>query len=295
MINEKANLKLKIADINFEINGLLKDDRFYKQAKEYATDFDKADFCVNIGITDSDIAMPEGKKLTDRLFDNWYIADSGLYAVCIADEVNNRVLARILCDVEGGVADIAILDIKKHYGMEITACTYNMLEILLHFLIVRYNGFVVHASSIAYKGTGLAFSAESGTGKSTHTALWLKNCPNDTVMLNDDKPIFRYFENDGWYIYGTPWAGTTGLNTNLKVPLKALVFLERSKTNSIRRLASAEVISRFFEAVISPMSDEVTDKILELLGLLIEKSNVCLLKCNMEDEAMETVKKFLYE
>ena len=43
------------------------------------------------------------------------------------------------------------------------------------------------------------------------------------------------------------------------------------------------------------MSDEITDKILELLGLLIEKSNVCLLKCNMENEAMETVKKFLYE
>ena len=46
MINEKANLKLKIADINFEINGLLKDDRFYKQAKEYATILIKSIFAL---------------------------------------------------------------------------------------------------------------------------------------------------------------------------------------------------------------------------------------------------------
>lgn len=294
MTYEKANLQLKVADIKFEIE-TFENDVFYKQARNYAADFDKADFYIKVDVIDGEITPPKGKKLTDRSIENWFLTDEGKYVLLVESDYEERYIASAEVDTTSCKAYVKLLDIKKQYGAEPICFVHNILEMVIHFVIIHYNGFVVHASSIAYKGTGLAFSAESGTGKSTHTALWLKNCPDDTVMLNDDKPIFRYFENDGWYIYGTPWAGTTGLNTNLKVPLKALVFLERSRTNSIRRLASAEVISRFFEAVISPMSDEITDKILELLGLLIEKSNVCLLKCNMENEAMETVKKFLYE
>ena len=290
----KAKLQLKVADIKVEIE-TFENDVFYKQARNYAADFDKADFYINVDVIDGEITPPKGKKLTDRSIENWFLTDDGKYVLLVESDYEERYIASAEVDTTSGRAYVKLLDIKKQYGAEPICFVHNILEMVIHLVVIHYNGFVVHASSIAYKGTGLAFSAESGTGKSTHTALWLKNCPDDTVMLNDDKPIFRYFENDGWYIYGTPWAGTTGLNTNLKVPLKALVFLERSKTNSIRRLASAEVISRFFEAVISPMSDEITDKILELLGLLIEKSNVCLLKCNMENEAMETVKKFLYE
>ena len=289
-----VNIKFTVADMKFEFSGF-SDVLFEEKIKPYITDFEVPDFSIEFLKTTDKIEYPASKKLTDKLLANWYINSNGTYELVYTDFNIDQVILKLTCDIKNAKAKIVLLDVGKLYGIDAECLLCNSLELVLHFIFPHYNGFVVHASSIAYKGTGLAFSAESGTGKSTHTALWLKNCPDDTVMLNDDKPIFRYFENDGWYIYGTPWAGTTGLNTNLKVPLKALVFLERSKTNSIRRLASAEVISRFFEAVISPMSDEVTDKILELLGLLIEKSNVCLLKCNMEDEAMETVKKFLYE
>lgn len=289
-----VNIKFTVADMKFEFSGF-SDVLFEEKIKPYITDFEVPDFSIEFLKTTDKIEYPASKKLTDKLLANWYINSNGTYELVYTDFNIDQVILKLTCDIKNAKAKIVLLDVGKLYGIDAECLLCNSLELVLHFIFPRYNGFVVHASSIAYKGTGLAFSAESGTGKSTHTALWLKNCPNDTVMLNDDKPIFRYFENDGWYIYGTPWAGTTGLNTNLKVPLKALVFLERSRTNSIRRLASAEVISRFFEAVISPMSDEITDKILELLGLLIEKSNVCLLKCNMENEAMETVKKFLYE
>lgn len=293
-MNDREYVKFEIGNINFEFNGLA-DKVFFDNIQPYITKFDKPDFKIEFFKVDERINYPTGKKLTDRINGDWYVGENGKYELVYTDHKINEIIIHITCDISLSNATIELLDVEKMYGIDASCLLFNTMEMLLHFVFPHYNGFVVHASSIAYKGTGLAFSAESGTGKSTHTALWLKNCPDDTVMLNDDKPIFRYFENDGWYIYGTPWAGTTGLNTNLKVPLKALVFLERSKTNSIRRLASAEVISRFFEAVISPMSDEITDKILELLGLLIEKSNVCLLKCNMENEAMETVKKFLYE
>ncbi len=291
---DKSRFKIRVADINFEIDGF-KDDHFYNQSQTYIAEFDKADFSINMQLSEEKIENPNGKKLTDKYMGNWYLDDKGVYICIITDDVDGDILAKVAIDMSKKCANAVVLNAKTLFDIDMRCCTYNLFEMILHFVIFHYNGLVFHASSIAHNGEGVAFSALSGTGKSTHTALWLKNHPENTVMINDDKPILRYFENDGWYIYGTPWAGTTGINTNLKVPLKALVFLERCEINSIRQLSAAEVIVRFFEAVISPMSDEVTDKMLELLGLLIEKSRVCLLKCNMEDEAMETVRKFLYE
>lgn len=59
----------------------------------------------------------------------------------------------------------------------------------------NYNVFLMHASIIEADGNAYAFTAKSGVGKSTHTALWLKNIPHARV-LNGDKPLLRV-ETDG--------------------------------------------------------------------------------------------------
>ena len=50
--------------------------------------------------------------------------------------------------------------------------------------------------------------------------------------MNDDKPFVRISE-DGAKIYGTPYCGKEGLNTNISVPLRAVCILERSEKNRI--------------------------------------------------------------
>ena len=72
----------------------------------------------------------------------------------------------------------------------------------------------------------------SGTGKSTHTALWLKNFAPRASIINDDKPAIR-IQKDGIFVYGTPWSGKTDQNKNVKVPLQGIAFLERGEENSI--------------------------------------------------------------
>ena len=50
------------------------------------------------------------------------------------------------------------------------------------------NRMLLHAAILAYDGAGYAFLGRSGTGKSTHTGLWLKHL-DGAKIVNGDKPI----------------------------------------------------------------------------------------------------------
>ena len=103
--------------------------------------------------------------------------------------------------------------------------------------------FLLHSSVLEVDGYAYAFAAKSGVGKSTHTALWLKNIPNARV-LNGDKPLYR-IENDGSLtVFGTPWNGKEGWGENISAPLKAICFIERGEVNTIRPASEMETVSR---------------------------------------------------
>jgi len=88
---------------------------------------------------------------------------------------------------------------------------------------------MIHASVVNHRGMGVAFLGKSGTGKSTHSRLWLKHIP-DTVLLNDDNPAIRITEA-GAFIYGTPWSGKTPCYKNERLPLKGFVRLQQGPSN----------------------------------------------------------------
>ena len=72
--------------------------------------------------------------------------------------------------------------------------------------LLNFNGIILHSSCIVVDGMAYAFSADSGTGKSTHTQLWLKHLGDRAYMLNDDKPAIRLIDGKV-YACGTPWSG----------------------------------------------------------------------------------------
>ncbi|WP_286856789.1 MULTISPECIES: hypothetical protein [Sphingobacterium] len=93
-----------------------------------------------------------------------------------------------------------------------------------------YDTIMIHASVVNHERNGIAFLGKSGTGKSTHSRLWLTHIPN-TALLNDDNPAIRITE-DGIFIYGTPWSGKTPCYKNERQPLKAFVRLEQAPANT---------------------------------------------------------------
>lgn len=147
------------------------------------------------------------------------------------------------------------------------------------------NRMLLHAAILEYDGCGYAFLGRSGTGKSTHTGLWLKHV-NGSKIVNGDKPILEY--KDGEFIaYGTPWMGKEGLGYNTGVPLKGLCFLEQAKENAVKKLTPAEAASRVFLQILFPQDEKNAALTLELTDKLVSEISCYLLKCDISEEAVQ--------
>lgn len=109
----------------------------------------------------------------------------------------------------------------------------NSMMLLYTFCTSPYETLMVHASVIRHNGGGYMFLGRSGTGKSTHSRLWLNHI-DDAVLLNDDNPVIRVVDGEA-VVYGTPWSGKTPCYKNESVPLKAIVRLSQAPYNKITR------------------------------------------------------------
>ena len=292
MKTERTKKYYKIVDMIFCIDTFC-DEAMAGALRDYEVDECEADFCITAQMTDDTIPEPECKKLTERNYENWYSPCNGVYEFRLYEPAIDRFIVGTRIDMNNCTAHIDVADITALCGIEFAFFLYNAVQDVFRVVMLFHDAFAFHASCVVYKGEAVAFSALSGTGKSTHTALWLKNYPNDTTILNDDRPVFRFIDGK-WYAYGTPWAGTTGINSNMRVPLKAVVFLERAAENSIRTCSVLEIIHRFFEAVDSPVSDEMSTMMLNSLDKLVRNNKICVLRCNMDDSAAETVREYIF-
>ena len=147
------------------------------------------------------------------------------------------------------------------------------------------NRMLLHAAILEYDGNAYAFLGRSGTGKSTHTGLWLKHLQGVRIV-NGDKPILQKTEN-GFLAYGTPWMGKEGLGTNTVAPLKGLCFLEQAKENTIVRLTPAQAASRIFQQVLLPEEEDNAARTLELIDDMVSNIPCYLLKCTISEEAVK--------
>ncbi len=99
----------------------------------------------------------------------------------------------------------------------------------------RTGTLLIHASSVLYDGKAYLFQGKSGTGKSTHSALWTRHIPG-AELLNDDNPVIRFSPDGMAMAYGSPWSGKTHCYRNVSAPIGALVRIVRAKNNELRRL-----------------------------------------------------------
>lgn len=159
----------------------------------------------------------------------------------------------------------------------------NILMMLYAFASADRNTLLMHASVIEREGIGYLFLGKSGTGKSTHSRLWLNHIA-DTSLLNDDNPIVRIIDNEV-FVFGSPWSGKTHCYRNLQCKLGGFVFLKQAPHNKISRIPL--VLS--FGKVLSSSSamkweNKYHDAVCDTASKVAELSRIFSLEC-LPDEA----------
>lgn len=142
----------------------------------------------------------------------------------------------------------------------------SMLRIVFSQAIIPHAAVSMHASVVVNNGKAVLFMGKSGTGKSTHTRLWLEYIPGSS-LLNDDNPIVRIVGEEV-IAYGSPWSGKTHCYKNESAPVAGFVRLKQAPHN---RYTSCEDIAAF-KALLPGSSVLRQDKTLHsiLCGTLIE-------------------------
>lgn len=161
----------------------------------------------------------------------------------------------------------------------------NAMMIAFAFAAAAYNVLLMHSSVAMNNGRGFLFLGKSGTGKSTHTALWRKYIPGSD-LLNDDNPALRVGDDGSVTVYGTPWSGKTPCYRNLKMPVGAITRLEQWPENIICRENKLQA----FASVLSSCSTMIWDApsynaITSTVSKLAMTVPVFYLKCLPDEEA----------
>ncbi len=190
-------------------------------------------------------------------------------------------------DIEINVTEERVRQaVAEHPEMNSNDWEYMLSGSDFYTKLIKYNGILLHSSCIVVDGVAYAFSADSGTGKSTHTKLWLKRFGDRAHMLNDDKPALR--EIDGTvYACGTPWSGKHDYSTPELVPLGGICFLERSDTNFIKKADTKKAVFSIFSQTVRNLGPNAMDKLFDVIETLFKKVPLYELGCNISDEAVD--------
>ena len=136
----------------------------------------------------------------------------------------------------------ATMDVSAHWqeawlkleGKDDAFALNNSLMLLYAFATAGLGVLEMHSSVVMKDGKGYLFLGKSGTGKSTHSKLWLTHIPG-TELLNDDNPILRLMPDGTARVFGSPWSGKTPCYKVQDVPAGAVVRLSQAPYNKITR------------------------------------------------------------
>ena len=189
---------------------------------------------------------------------------------------------------ENGNIEICVLPDYLSYFTG-TAGIFNRIG--METLLLRHKSLLLHASLIKYKGKTLAFAGPSGVGKSTQADIWKQYLGAD--ILNGDRTALRK-EDDGWYAYGCPYAGTSGIYQNDCAPLAAILVLEQAAENQLHRLTEVEAFPRIYQELsVHHWQRDFVAKATDLCLQMLSQTPIYLLRCRPEESAAELVKKGL--
>ena len=237
-------------------------------------------------LTVDDTLRPAKEKTLIRKFDTGngdtivYLLPDGGYQYIIRDIydrnccllVTNATFTDCHCALNGDW-------VMRSFGLN------DALMLVYAFAGSFHQTLLMHASCIMVGDTAYPFTAKSGTGKSTHTSLWMKHIEG-AELLNDDNPIIRIMDDGQPRIFGSPWSGKTPCYRQRSARLGAVTQIERAPANSIVRLGAIQALATLLPACSSMKWDSVVyNNLCDTVTRVIETTPVYTLYCLPDKEA----------
>lgn len=148
-----------------------------------------------------------------------------------------------------------------------------------------------HCTALELEGKAYLFTGPSGIGKSTHAKLWRKYFGNKVVMINDDKPLLS-IRKEGVIVYGTPYGGKEGLQTNTSTHVSGIVVLHQGLKNTIWRMTEKEAYPFLLNQTYRRNDRDGMIKTMELVRML-SKLPIYFMECTVSMEAVELANRCL--
>ena len=168
------------------------------------------------------------------------------------------------------------------------------LWVMFGVVLSANNAIAIHSSAVVADGRCALFLGESGTGKSTHTRLWMKYI-DSARLLNDDSPIIRIIDGEA-RVYGSPWSGKTPCYKNESYPIAGLCRLEQAPYNKIHRLPTILAIGAILPSCPPVFAHDVTlqDMICDTVGRLLRTTRAYRLECLPNEDAARLSHKTIF-
>ena len=303
---------------------VLDDDAAFKGTGKMRKIYTVADFIFEVslkGDRDSDmylrsfapfksIECPEGRKLFELLEDETLPVSSD--AEFLEEDRNDMGHTRLFRTSEGYRVELRYADDARPHIVEtdkdfaharalirwddryVATALTSMSRIVFAQAILPYDAVSLHASAVVSEGKAFLFMGKSGTGKSTHSALWLRHIEG-TELLNDDNPIVRIIDGKA-LVYGSPWSGKTPCYRNVSARVAAMVRLKQGPRNRFEPKEDIEAFGAVLPGCSVLRQDRrLHDALCMTLAALIDSICVGELECLPDKEAAEVCRKGILE
>lgn len=131
------------------------------------------------------------------------------------------------------------------------AYLFGMVGVLFSMGVLYRDACVFHGVAMNYDGKGILVMAPSGVGKSTHTNRW--EAMHLAEIINGDRCLCRK-EDGQWFVYGMPWAGSSGKCLQKKVPVSWIIQLKRGNENRVEQISAFEKEIFLLKRIYSPVT-----------------------------------------
>lgn len=209
----------------------------------------------------------------------------GLNVLMDAGEITSRQAEKYLSLEDFEKADITVvptkdaIDAYSARGKTSDEISAYMVEAgIFYRQLLNFDGVFLHASAVVYNDRAYLFSAPCGTGKSTHTSLWLELLGDKAYILNDDKPAVRVL-SDGIYAYGTPFSGKHDISVPRAVKLGGICFISRGEEDKVSLMESREAVFKMYHASLRRIDEQQLDKELEILQKIAVNIPIYKMEC----------------